>query len=161
MIRVVVCLSLPIVAVVLQAQRGTRADVRLDTLTLPSGFSIAVYADIPAARSMTLAPDGTVFVGTWGDTVHAVVDRNQDGQADEVIVVADRLQMATGVAFTNGSLFVADVNRLIRYDEVLEFVNQPAAARTTKPPPTVITSSLPREFHHGARYLAVGPDGLL
>jgi glucose/arabinose dehydrogenase len=159
--RAVLWLSLCLAAVVVQAQRRTGMAVRLESLTLPRGFSIGLYADVPAARSMTLAPDGTVFVGTWGETVHALVDRNADGRADDVIVVADGLQLATGVAFANGSLFVADVNRVLRYDDILEFVSQPAAARTTKPESHVVTDRLPAEFHHGARYLAVGPDGLL
>lgn len=159
--RAILLLSIPFVVATVQAQRWTGAAVRLDTLRLPAGFAIAVYAEVPSARSMTLASDGTVFVGTWGDSVHAVVDRNHDGRADEVITLADGLQMATGVAFAEGSLFVADVNRVLRYDDVLDFVNQPAVARTTKPTAHVVTTALPSEIHHGARYLAVGPDGLL
>src|SRR5437762_12195746 len=38
---------------------------QLDKLKLPRGFSVAIYADhIDDARSMALAPDGTIFVGT-------------------------------------------------------------------------------------------------
>ena len=159
--RAVLWQSMCLATVAVQAQWRTGTSVRLGTLTLPTGFSISLYADVPAARSMTLAPDGTVFVGTWGETVHALVDRNHDGRADEVIAVADGLQLATGVAFANGSLFVADVNRILRYDDILEFVSQPAAARTTKPEPHIVTDRLPADLHHGARYLAVGPDGLL
>src|SRR5262245_28346107 len=120
--RAVLWLSMCLAAVAAQAQWRTGTSVRLDTLTLPTGFSISLYADVPAARSMTLAPDGTVFVGTWGETVHALVDHNHDGRAEEVIAVADGLQLATGVAFANGSLFVADANRLLRYYHALAFV---------------------------------------
>ena len=36
-----------------------------EKIRLPTGFSIAVWASkVPGARSMSLAPDGTVFVGT-------------------------------------------------------------------------------------------------
>jgi glucose/arabinose dehydrogenase len=137
------------------------AAVRLDSLRLPAGFTIAVYADVPGARSMTLAPDGTVFVGSQGPLVHAVVDRDGDGRGDEVVVVADNLQLANGVAFRDGSLFVADLNRVLRYDGVLDFVHQAAAARTTRPKPEVILDGLPTDGYHGWRYLAFGPDGLL
>jgi glucose/arabinose dehydrogenase len=143
------------------AQRWTASAVRLETLTVPPGFSIALYADVPGARSMALAPDGTVFVGSQGDAVHAVVDRDRDGRADEVIAVAAGLQMANGVAFADGALFVADVNRILRYDNILDFVNQPPAARATRPAFTVVTDTLPADTFHGWRYMAVGPDGLL
>src|SRR6185295_9092574 len=127
--------------------------VRLDTLRLPAGFSIAVYAEVPGARSMTLAPDGTVFVGSQSDTVSAVVDRDQDGRADEVVVVADNLHVANGVAFKEGALFVADLDRVLRYDDLLDFVNQPAGTRSSKPVPAVVLTCLPTDTYHGWRYL--------
>jgi len=135
--------------------------VPLETLRLPAGFSIALYAEVSGARSMALAPDGTIFVGSQSDTVHAVVDRDQDGRSDEVVVVADSLQVANGVAFKDGSLFVADLNRVLRFDDILDFVIQPAAARSSKPIPAVVLSGLPTDTYHGWRYLAFGPDGLL
>ena len=56
------------------------AQVHLDRLTLPEGFSIEVYAaDVPNARSMARSPGGTLFVSTRsrGD-VYAVVDADRD-----------------------------------------------------------------------------------
>src|SRR4051794_2200174 len=42
------------------------AKPHLDKIKLPAGFSIALWAEnVRGARTMTLAPDGTVFVGTW------------------------------------------------------------------------------------------------
>ena len=49
-------------------------------ITLPPGFSIHLYADnVPNARSMSLSPNGTLFVGTRtkGD-LYAVVDADRD-----------------------------------------------------------------------------------
>ena len=121
-----------------------------------------MYADnVPNARSMTLAPDGVVFVGNRDErSVYAVVDRNHDYRADEVIKIADGLRSPNGVAFKDGSLYVAEISRILRYDGVLDFVNKPAAART-RLKPTVIYDKLPSENAHGWRYLAIGPDGLL
>ncbi|MFQ5893153.1 MAG: hypothetical protein ACE5H5_02460, partial [Nitrospinota bacterium] len=47
------------------APMGTGTDrLALETINLPSGFSIAIYARrVPGARSMTLSPGGTLFVG--------------------------------------------------------------------------------------------------
>jgi len=155
--------SIPFVLVAaVRLQRSLGSGVQLAAISLPRGFSIALYAeDVPNARSMALAPDGTVFVGSQADTVHAVVDRDHDGRGDEVVAIASGLNMPNGAAFRDGSLFVAEVNRILRFDRILDFVNQPAASRTGKPPFEVVNDRLPTETHHGWKYLAFGPDGLL
>jgi hypothetical protein len=92
----VFALGMLIPVAVLTAQRGApvlgaepmpgTAAEHLSKLKLPAGFSIALYADkVPGARSMALGSDGTVFVGTRAQTVYAVVDRNKDFKADEVL----------------------------------------------------------------------------
>ena len=60
---------------------------------------------------MALGSDGTVFVGTRAQTVHAVVDRNKDFKADEVLTVASGLTSPNGVAFKDGALYVAENSR--------------------------------------------------
>src|SRR5438093_3574372 len=64
-----------------------------EKLKVPAGFSVAIWADnIKGPRTMTLASDGTVFVGTWQfGNVYALTDRNKDNRADEVITVASGL----------------------------------------------------------------------
>ncbi len=125
----------------------------LDEIKLPQGFHIAVYtADVPNARSMTLGTKGTLFVGTGSEgKVYAVVDSNRDGKADEVITIASGLSMPNGVAVRNGALYVAEVNRVIRYDDI--------EARLKDPPkPVVVNDSFPSETHHGWKFIAFGPD---
>jgi glucose/arabinose dehydrogenase len=89
-------------------------------IKLPPGFKISVYANnVPNARSMSLSPNGTLFVGTRkAGRVYAVLDRDNDTQADEVITIARRLNFPNGVAFWNGSLFVAEVNQVLRFDDI-------------------------------------------
>ena len=139
---------------------GTAAE-HLGKLKLPAGFSIALYADnVPGARSMALGSDGTVFVGTRAQTVHAVVDRNKDFKADEVLTVATGLTSPNGVAFKDGALYVAENSRISRYDGVLDFVKV-AGGGGPAPKPTVLTDKLPPDRMHGWKYLTFGPDGLL
>ena len=128
----------------------------LDTIKLPPGFSISIYArDVPDARSMTLSPNGTLFVGTrQAGKVYAIHGRGHDHVADTVTTIAQGLQMPNGVAFHNGALYVAEVNRILRYDNIEEHL-------TTPPQPVVITDSYPRETHHGWKFIRLGPDGLL
>ncbi len=141
------------------AMPGTAAE-HLSKLKLPPGFSIALYADnVPGARSMALGSDGTVFVGTRAQTVHAVVDRNKDFKADEVLTVASGLTSPNGVAFKDGALYVAENSRISRYDGVLDFVK--VAGGGPAPKQTVLTDQLPPDRMHGWKYLTFGPDGLL
>ena len=143
-----------------EAMPGTAAE-HLGKLKLPAGFSIALYADnVPGARSMALGSDGTVFVGTRAQTVHAVVDRNKDFKADEVLMVANGLTSPNGVAFRDGALYVAEINRISRYDGVLDFVKV-AGGTGPAPKQTVLTDKLPTDRMHGWKYLVFGPDGML
>ena len=126
------------------------------SITLPPGFRIAVYAaDIPGARSLTLGAKGTLFVGSRGEgKVYAVLDRNGDGVADQVVTVAKGLNTPNGVAFFGDALYVAEINRVLRYDGIESRLSDP-------PRPVVVNDSFPKDRHHGWKFIRFGPDGLL
>ncbi len=128
----------------------------LDRITLPPGFSIEVYApDVPNARSMARSPSGTLFVSTrQAGSVYAVVDRDQDYRADEVITLASGLNMPNGVAFRDGALYVAEVNRILRYDDIEGRLQNPPEA-------VVVDEAFPTERSHGWKFIRFGPDGKL
>ncbi len=128
----------------------------IDKLKLPEGFKIEVYADnIDGARSMAMGENGTLFVGTRNEnTVYAIQDRDQDFKADNVIVLDTTLEVPNGIAFKDGALYVAEVGRLLRYDNIESQLNQ-------VPEPTVVYDDYPTEFHHGWKYIAFGPDNKL
>jgi glucose/arabinose dehydrogenase len=130
------------------------AAAELDEVTLPPGFRIAVYAaDVPNARQMALGPPGVVFVGSnAAGKVYAVVDR--DGGNRTVHVVASGLSMPSGIAFRDGALYVAAVNRILRYRDVARDPAHP-------PKPEVVTDAYPSDPHHGWKFIAFGPDGRL
>jgi glucose/arabinose dehydrogenase len=128
----------------------------LETIKLPPGFAIDVYATgVQNARQMALGASGTLFVGsrTTGK-VHAVVDRDKDNKADQVYTIASGLRMPSGLAFRDGALYVAEVNRVIRFDGIESKLESP-------PQPAVVNDKLPTEDHHGWKYLGFGPDGWL
>ncbi|MDD2340180.1 MAG: hypothetical protein PHG79_07985 [Methanosarcina sp.] len=83
----------------------------LSCIELPPGFSVNYYAEnIEGARSMALSPNGTLFVGNRdAGKVYAILDRNNDSKADDVFLLAEGLDLPNGVAFRNGSLYVAEV----------------------------------------------------
>ena len=134
-------------------------EVRLDEIELPAGFSIDVFASgIDLARSLAQSPSGTVFVGTGGlrqsDAVYAVVDGDGDGRADRRYEIASGLNRPTGVAFHDGDLYVAEINRILRLDDIDGRLDSP-------PAPVVITDDLPDRRHHGWKFIRFGPDGRL
>jgi len=142
-----------------QAARQPRAAASrlpLDRIKLPPGFSIDVFSDqVPGARSMTLSQGGVLYIGTMGEgKVYALVDRNRDGRADEVFTVASGLSTPNGVAWRDGSLYVAEISRVLRYDGIDDRLRNP-------PAPKVVSEALPSDRHHGWKFIRFGPDGLL
>jgi glucose/arabinose dehydrogenase len=126
-----------------------------DSLTVPPGFTISVYAEhVNGAREMALGARGTVFVGSQSGSVHAVVDRDQDHKADAVMTIAKGLNSPNGVAFHDGALYVAEIHRILRFDQIEEHLDNP-------PQPVVVTDRLPSDRWHGWKFIAFGPDGLL
>jgi len=126
----------------------------LERIKLPPGFSIEVFADkVANARSMTWGTKGTLFVGTRSDgRVYAV--RHDGRKATRVITIASGLQAPNGVAFHNGALYVAEISRILRFDNIEERLDNP-------PAPVVVTDRFPRESHHGWKFIRIGPDGWL
>jgi len=122
-------------------------------ITLPPGFQISVYAgDVPNARQMAAGPDGVVFVGSRSEgKVYAVVNRN--GQ-HRIHVLASGLNQPSGLAFRDGSLYVAAVNRILRFRDVAQNLEKP-------PKPEVVSDAYPSDAHHGWKFIAFGPDGRL
>jgi glucose/arabinose dehydrogenase len=131
-------------------------DLQLGAIDLPPGFAIATYADsVTGARSLALGDRGTVFVGSRETgRVYALPDHDRDGTADEVLVVASGLEVPNGVAFRGGSLYVAEVSRILRYDSIELHLRNP-------PPPAIVFTGLPAEQHHGWKFIRFGPDGRL
>jgi len=131
------------------------ADANLSKIKLPPGFTISYFAqNVGGAREIAAGPDGTVYVGSVGNKVYALPDRNHDGRADEVITLASGLNSPNGVAVRNGALYVAEINRVLRYDNIAKNLK-------ASPKPVVVYGKLPDKEWHGFRYIAFGPDGKL
>ena len=128
----------------------------LSRLQLPPGFEIETWSDqVPDARQMAAGAPGVVYVGSRAlGQVRAVVDDNHDGRVDRVVVIAHGLEMPTGVAYRDGSLYVGAVNRILRFDRIDSRLDAP-------PAPVVVVDDLPTDAHHGWKYLDFGPDGRL
>ncbi|MCB9170241.1 MAG: sorbosone dehydrogenase family protein [Flavobacteriales bacterium] len=141
-------------SVCMPALRG--GDPRLEDVRLPPGFSIHLYADsVDNARAMCWGDAGTLFVGSRdAGLVHALRDTNGDGTPDRRWTIAHDLKMPAGVAFHDGALYVSAVDRILRFDAIEQHLDDP-------PDPVVVTDQYPTETHHGWKFIAFGPDGLL
>lgn len=129
------------------------AEVRLDTIRLPPGFKIELYAKVDGARSMAVVPSlGVVFVGTRDDFVYAV---RMDGKVPHAVeTVRHDLKVANGIDWKDGYLYVAEQPRLIR----LKASDAKTAREAT---PEILFRDLPDKSAHGWRYARFGPDGML
>ncbi|HEY2136058.1 MAG TPA: PQQ-dependent sugar dehydrogenase [Xanthobacteraceae bacterium] len=125
----------------------------VDRLKAPKGFKIEVYAaGIPNARSLRLGDKGTLFVGNRVlDKVYAVVDK---GGKREVKVIASGLDRPNGLAFHDGTLYVAEGTQISRLDKIEDNLDTP-------PKPVVIYSDFLNHQSHGWKFMALGPDNKL
>lgn len=123
----------------------------LKKIKLPPGFKIEVYASgVPEARQMAWGDDGTMFVGSFGATnVYAI--QNKDGKTT-VKTILKGLNMPTGIAFRDGSLYVIAINKLLRYDNVEQNLDH-------MPTPVVVYDDMPPYIAHGWKYLTLDKTG--
>lgn len=130
--------------------------VSLGYLEAPAGFEISVYADgVTNARQMAMGDSGILYVGSRREgKVYAVVDNDSDFKADSVYIIIEGLRLPNGVAYKDGSLFVAEVSKIWRFDDIDN-------SYAESPDPVLVTDELPTEGHHGWKYIAFGPDDKL
>ena len=128
----------------------------IEKIKLPPGFRISVYTNrVSNARQMARGAQGTLFVGSRKlGKVYAVRDTNRDGKGNEVTVIAQGLQTPSGIAFHQGDLYVAEISRILRYKNIESDLKNP-------PEPEILRDDLPKDLHHGWKYLGVGPDEML
>ncbi len=124
-----------------------------DKLKLPKGFNIEVYASgIPDARSLRLGDKGTVFVGNrLQDKVYAITEK--DGKRT-VKVIASGLYKPNGLAFHNGTLYIAELSKVSKIEGIEDKLDNP-------PKPTLVYDNLPKDEAHGWKFIAIGPDNKL
>jgi glucose/arabinose dehydrogenase len=133
---------------------ATAADqIPIAKLKAPSGFKLEVYASgMVNARSLARGDKGTIFVSTrLLDKIYAITEKN--GKR-EVKPLFSGLLRPNGVAFRNGTLYIAELNKISKVEKIEDNLDNP-------PKPVVIYDDLPSDEPHGWKYLTVGPDNKL
>jgi glucose/arabinose dehydrogenase len=129
--------------------------IPVDKIKLPAGFKAEVWSHgHPGGRTMVMGDKGTLFMGTrLIGRVYAITEK--DGKR-EVRTLLQGLTQPNGLAFRDGSLYVFAINRVLRYDNIEDKLDNPGD-------PVELTDkfNLPPEIHHNWKYVAFGPDGKL
>lgn len=143
-----------IMALCLMASAACSAEPDLANIKLPPGFSIELFARAPGARQMALGK-GALFIGTRGQgKVYALELADGGRRAGKLYTIASGLDSPNGVAYQDGALYVAEISRILRFDDIENRLSRP-------PQPLLVSAQFPQEDHHGWKYIAFGPDGKL
>jgi glucose/arabinose dehydrogenase len=125
----------------------------VDKLKLPAGFKAEVWSHgHPGARTMVMGDKGTMFMGTrLIGRVYAIT--NKDGKREAKPLLSG-LTQPNGLAFKDGSLYVFAINKVLRYDNIEDKLDNPG-----EPVDLTAAYNLPDTIHHNWKYVAIGPDG--
>jgi glucose/arabinose dehydrogenase len=129
------------------------SEIPIERLKAPPGFKVELWAaEINNARAMTWGDKGTLFVSSRvAGNVYAIVDKSG---TREVKTIAKGLNLPNGVAFKDGTLYVAEIHRITKMAGIEDKLDAP-------PQMEVVYETLPKDAPHGWKYLAFGPDGKL
>jgi glucose/arabinose dehydrogenase len=129
------------------------ADLRVDKIKVPPGFKVSLWAHgINNARVMIWGAKGTLFVSSRvAGNVYAIIDK--DGQR-QVKTIATGLNLPNGIAFKDGTLYIAEVSRITKMVGIEDKLDNP-------PSMELVYDTLPKDLPHGWKYLAFGPEGKL
>ncbi len=124
-------------------------------ISVPPGFAIRIFATVPGGpRLMTVGPDGWIYVALMGSgQIARLPDRDHNGLADGVEIVASGLNQPHGLEFYNGWMYVAENDKIER----LADQNNDGIYETRQ----LVTNNIPGAGGHSSRTLHFGPDGKL
>lgn len=111
----------PVILPVIKPKTGQSVDY----LKPPVGYKIGIYAkNLGNARDLTFSPKMTLLVSATADgKIIAMPDKNNDGIADESKIILSGLNKPHGIAFYNGRLYVAEENKVSRYEYDENLIN--------------------------------------
>jgi glucose/arabinose dehydrogenase len=141
---------LSLIPLIVISQSQPTNSIHPEKIMLPKGYKIEVYVTgVNDAREMDFAEDGTLFAGSGDEgKVYAIrPDRS-------VVIIDDSLEMPAGLDYYNGDLYVSEISRILKYENILQMVNK-------SPEPVIVNDNFPRDIEHGWKFIRVGPDGKL
>jgi glucose/arabinose dehydrogenase len=124
-------------------------------IKLPEGFKIDIFAEVAGARSMTLSSKGTLFIASISQgKIFAIPNADKEIKAKKILTILKDLYNPNGVAVKDDNLYVGEISKISMYKNIESNLEK-------TPEPITITDKLPKETHHGYKFIKFGPDGLL
>ncbi|SEQ84827.1 Glucose/arabinose dehydrogenase, beta-propeller fold [Faunimonas pinastri] len=138
--------------VLLGASLASAADTQsiLSRIKLPQGFRIAVYAEVPEARSIANCGDNLIVSSRDGSIYAVRPDGSGGGKATRI---ASDLHSPNGVACHGDRLYVGLQDKVSSWPIAADGSIQRNGRKDLL--------DLPDKAHHGWRYTGIGPDGKL
>ena len=146
-----------------QLQNADAIKEILKRIKKPSGIKITLYAVVPDARHMAVAPStNRLFVGARTTSVGAVTNRNSGDAETEVKQFASPLKVTqpNSVCWTkDGFLVVAEHNRALNFPATEFFYDGLYVALMEVVPQGKLIPVEDESYNHGARLFRLGNDG--
>ncbi|HEY0663616.1 MAG TPA: hypothetical protein VGD18_03315, partial [Thiobacillaceae bacterium] len=119
---------------------------------LPPGFKVETWASgVLDARGLRQGAKGNIFVSSLfvANKVYAIPEQGNR----QAKVIIDKMPLATGIEFHNGSLYLATNTKIMRYDNIEDRLDNPGE-------PTVLYDKLPGGTDHSWKYLRIRDNKL-
>lgn len=134
----------------------------VERLTVPANYKITLYAKAPGARSLVVAPDGTLFastggLGSSGNWIYRIKDWNRDGKISDDEVekfIINFTNNPNGIALKGSDLYVAEISQVNVFSNVLS-ANR--GVQLTKSQGRVLPQRFPTDGHHGWKFIRFAP----
>src|SRR5579883_2438776 len=131
-------------------------------ISIPEGFTMSVFAQIPSCRGLALSSDGVIYATSFNGKIYALPDHDHNGTPDSVIIVATGLGQPHGIGFIDKMLYASSDQGALYH------LITPATSRVSTD--RSVVSPLPPHGDHFTRnfvfdsihqkiYLQIGSDG--
>jgi glucose/arabinose dehydrogenase len=135
------------------------ASINIADLKVPEGFKISIFSeDLDSPRQMAEGAKGTLFVGERSGQIIALIDSDNNGQADAKRLIADNLTLSTGVSIYNGDLYFSEISKIWKIKNIEGWLSMHSSGFPEK---ILVTDSLPNDSWHGWKWLQHDLDGNL
>jgi glucose/arabinose dehydrogenase len=133
----------------------------LDKLVLEPGFKISIFAEnLSAPRQIAEGKNGTIFIGERTGQIIALIDSDQNGQADYKKVIAEDLEYSTGISIFNGDLYFSEISKIWKIENIESWLNDNISS-SDLPKKILVTNELPGDKWHGWKWLKHDEEGSL
>ncbi len=119
------------------------------TLYIPEGFGIRVFAEgLGKVRLLENGGNGEIYASLYDQgKVAAFIDEDNDGVSDRMYIYSDGLNKPHGLAYYDGSLFIAEEDKVSKIFDYNRDLKVDLAQKLI---------SLPSGGNHGTRTIAIG-----